>query len=123
VHRAHRRPLGIGQVPVAPLADRDEHRVQVEALLGEPVLLALALAGLLVRHPAKDPGGDEHGQPVDLTTKFLRPVTVESGLLRCEGSVLSQGRRTALAEARLADAAGRFVAHATSSCLLFPLSG
>jgi uncharacterized protein (TIGR00369 family) len=56
---------------------------------------------------------------LDLTTKFLRPVTVESGTLRCEGSVLSRGRRTALAEARLTDARGVLVAHATSSCLLF----
>src|SRR5215470_5567089 len=40
---------------------------------------------------------------LDLTTKFLRPVTVASGELRCEGSVLSRGRRTALAQAQLFD--------------------
>ena len=51
---------------------------------------------------------------IDLTTKFLRPVTVASGTLRCEGTVLSRGRRTALAEAKLTDASGRLVAHATS---------
>jgi uncharacterized protein (TIGR00369 family) len=56
---------------------------------------------------------------VDLNTKFLRPVTVHSGRLRCEGSMLSKGRRTALAEARLTDGDGRLVAHATSTCLLF----
>jgi uncharacterized protein (TIGR00369 family) len=56
---------------------------------------------------------------LDLTTKFLRPVTVQSGQLRCEGTVISRGRRTALAEARLTDAADRLVAHATASCLLF----
>jgi uncharacterized protein (TIGR00369 family) len=56
---------------------------------------------------------------IDLTTKFLRPVTVASGTLRCEGSVLARGRRTALAEAKLTDASGRLVAHATSSCLIF----
>jgi uncharacterized protein (TIGR00369 family) len=55
---------------------------------------------------------------VDLATKFLRPVTVGSGRLRCEGTVLSLGRRTALAEARLTDAAGRLAAHATSTCLI-----
>jgi uncharacterized protein (TIGR00369 family) len=58
---------------------------------------------------------------MDLTTKFLRPVTVESGLLTCTGSVLSQGRRTALAQAQLTDEQGRLLAHATSSCLIFPL--
>jgi uncharacterized protein (TIGR00369 family) len=55
---------------------------------------------------------------LDLNVKFLRPVTVASGLLRGEGRVLQRGRRTALAEARLTDGAGRLVAHATSSCLI-----
>lgn len=55
---------------------------------------------------------------VDLTVKFLRPVTVESGLLTCEGTVIQRGRRTALAQAQLSDEAGRLVAHATSTCLI-----
>lgn len=55
---------------------------------------------------------------VDLTVKFLRPVTVESGLLTCEGTVIQRGRRTALAQAQLSDASGRLVAHATSTCLI-----
>ncbi|MEU8076963.1 PaaI family thioesterase [Catellatospora citrea] len=58
---------------------------------------------------------------LDLTTKFLRPVSVDSGLLRCEGTVLSRGRRTALAQAQLTDDRGRLLAHATSSCLIFDL--
>jgi uncharacterized protein (TIGR00369 family) len=56
---------------------------------------------------------------LDLNVKFLRPATVGSGVLRCEGTVIKRGRLTALAEARLTDDAGRLVAHATSSCLLF----
>jgi uncharacterized protein (TIGR00369 family) len=56
---------------------------------------------------------------LDLTVKFLRPVTVDSGRLRAEGRVIHRGRRTALAEALLFDAAGRQVAHATSSCMIF----
>jgi uncharacterized protein (TIGR00369 family) len=56
---------------------------------------------------------------LDLTVKFLRPVTVASGLLRCEGRVIQRGRRTALAEAQLFDEAGKLVAHATSSCMIF----
>lgn len=55
---------------------------------------------------------------LDLTTKFLRPVTVGSGLLSCTGKVISRGRRTALAEARLVDESGRVLAHATSSCMI-----
>lgn len=57
---------------------------------------------------------------LDLTTKFLRPVTVDSGLLRCEGRVLNRGRRVALAQAELTDQSGRLVAHATSTCLIIP---
>ena len=56
---------------------------------------------------------------LDLTVKFLRPVTVESGQLTCVGTVLSRGRRTALAEAQLTDENGRLLAHATSSCMIF----
>ena len=56
---------------------------------------------------------------LDLTVKFLRTVTVESGLLRCEGTVIQRGRRTALAQAQLSDEQGRLVAHATSSCMIF----
>jgi uncharacterized protein (TIGR00369 family) len=57
---------------------------------------------------------------LDLTVKYLRPVTIHSGTLRCEGTVLSRGSRTALAQAQVFDKQGRLVAHATSSCLIFP---
>lgn len=63
---------------------------------------------------------------LDLTTKFLRPVTLRSGPLRCEGTVLSRGQRTALAQAQVFDDAGRLIAHATSSCMIFsagPVAG
>lgn len=56
---------------------------------------------------------------LDLTVKFLRAVTVDSGRLRAQGSVIHRGRRTALAEAVLVDAAGKQVAHATSTCMIF----
>jgi uncharacterized protein (TIGR00369 family) len=58
---------------------------------------------------------------LDLTTKFLRPLTVDSGLLRCEGTVINRGRTTALAQARLFDQAGKLAAFATSTCILFPI--
>jgi uncharacterized protein (TIGR00369 family) len=57
---------------------------------------------------------------LDLTVKFLRPVTVDSGRLRAEGQVVQRGRRTALAQARLYDADRRLLAHATSTCMIFP---
>ncbi|MFF4799338.1 PaaI family thioesterase [Streptomyces sp. NPDC001351] len=60
---------------------------------------------------------------LDLNVKFLRPITADTGKVRAVGSVLSSGRRTALAEAQLFDSAERLLAHATSSCMLFPVPG
>jgi uncharacterized protein (TIGR00369 family) len=58
---------------------------------------------------------------LDLSVKFLRPVTLATGRIICTGSVLQKGRRTALADARLTDFDGRLLAHATSSCILFDM--
>ncbi|MFD0805173.1 PaaI family thioesterase [Nocardioides caeni] len=56
---------------------------------------------------------------LDLTVKFLKAVTVDSGRLRAVGTVLQRGRRTALAEAKLYDGHGKLVAYASSSCMIF----
>jgi uncharacterized protein (TIGR00369 family) len=58
---------------------------------------------------------------LDLTVKFLRRITVETGTVRAVGTVVNKGRQTALAQAQLVDAKDRLLAHATSSCLLFPV--
>ena len=55
---------------------------------------------------------------IELKVNFIRPVTVETGPLRCVGAVMSLGTRVATAEARLLDHHGRLVGHATSTCLL-----
>ena len=55
---------------------------------------------------------------LDLSVKFLRPVTVDTGPITAEGTVVHLGRRTALAEARITDQAGKVYVTATSSCLL-----
>ena len=56
---------------------------------------------------------------LDLTVKFLRPATVASGRLRAEGRVLQRGRRTPVPRPGRYDEAGKLVAHATSSCMIF----
>ncbi|GAA1940252.1 PaaI family thioesterase [Kitasatospora viridis] len=58
---------------------------------------------------------------LDLNVKFLRPITVDTGKVRAVGTVLTKGRRTALAQAELLDSEDRLLAHATSSCMLLPL--
>lgn len=55
---------------------------------------------------------------VGITTSFLRTVRADTGLLRAEGRVIKAGRRVALAEATLTDAAGSLYAHATANCLI-----
>ena len=50
---------------------------------------------------------------------LLRALTLATGPVRCEGSVLHVGGRLATAEARVLDAAGRLYAHATSTCMIF----
>lgn len=58
---------------------------------------------------------------LDLTVKYLRPVTAATGRVTATGTVLSRGSRTALAEARLTDSRGRLLAYATSTCMIFDL--
>jgi uncharacterized protein (TIGR00369 family) len=55
----------------------------------------------------------------DISVKFLRPVLATTGRLRCEGTVIHLGTRTALAQAQLTGEDGKLRAHATSSCLIF----
>jgi uncharacterized domain 1 len=55
---------------------------------------------------------------LDLSVRFLRPVRIATGTVTCTGTVTHLGRRTALADARLEDGAGRLLATATSNCLL-----
>lgn len=59
---------------------------------------------------------------LDLTVKFLRRITVDTGTVRAIGTLVSKGRQTALAQAQLVDGKERLLAHATSSCMLFPVS-
>jgi uncharacterized protein (TIGR00369 family) len=58
---------------------------------------------------------------LELKVNFVRPVTIGTGVIRCEGTVLSLGRRAATAEAKVTSADGKLVAHATTTCMLFPL--
>jgi uncharacterized protein (TIGR00369 family) len=57
---------------------------------------------------------------LDLSVHYLRPLTADIGPIRAIGTVVNRGRRTALAHAEVRDSADRLLAHATSSCLLFP---
>ena len=59
---------------------------------------------------------------LEVKTNFVRPITADTGLIRCEGTVLHRGSRVATAEGKLTDAAGKLLAHGTTTCLVFPLA-
>lgn len=54
---------------------------------------------------------------LEFKMSFLRPITVESGLLRAEGKVLMVGRRTGFAEGWLTGSDGKLLVHGTTTCL------
>ncbi|WP_330267100.1 PaaI family thioesterase [Streptomyces griseorubiginosus] len=58
-----------------------------------------------------------------LTITFLRPVTVDTGRIRCEATAVHVGRRSAYATATVTDLIGRLLAHATTTCLIFRADG
>jgi len=60
---------------------------------------------------------------LDLSVRYLRPVTTASGRLRAEGSVVSLGSRVATAEGTVTDSHGRLVATGTTTCLVMAVPG
>lgn len=58
---------------------------------------------------------------IEIKVSYLRPVTAAAGPLTCVGRVTKPGRRVAFAEGEVVDGAGKVVATATGSLLVFPL--
>ncbi|MBE3557704.1 MAG: PaaI family thioesterase [Ktedonobacteraceae bacterium] len=56
---------------------------------------------------------------LELKVNYLRPLTVKTGTVSCEGKVIHLGGRIATAEARLTDREGKLYAHATTTCIIF----
>lgn len=58
---------------------------------------------------------------LEFKVSLVRAITSETGCVRAEGSILTVGRRVGTAEGRLVDAAGKLLAHATTTCLILAL--
>jgi uncharacterized protein (TIGR00369 family) len=58
---------------------------------------------------------------LEFKISFIKGMTEDTGPVRSEGKTLSVGRRAATAEARITDAKGRLLAHATTTCLVFEI--
>lgn len=61
--------------------------------------------------------GDQY-TTLEIKVNYLRPLTVDSGLVRGVARIVHVGRTIALAEARVVDAADAIYAYATSTCLI-----
>ena len=58
---------------------------------------------------------------LEVKTNFVRPITLETGRVRCEGVVIHRGAMVATAEGRLiAVESGKLLAHGTTTCLIIP---
>lgn len=55
---------------------------------------------------------------LELKTNFVRPVFVSTGVLRCEGVLLSLGGRIASSEGKIFGREGNLFAHGTETCLV-----
>jgi uncharacterized protein (TIGR00369 family) len=58
---------------------------------------------------------------LEIKANYVRPITVATGVVYCESKIIHMGGRTATAEARITDAAGKLYAHATTTCLVFKI--
>jgi uncharacterized protein (TIGR00369 family) len=57
---------------------------------------------------------------LETSVNFVRPITKETGRVRCEGKVIHRGGRIATAEGRLiAEKSGKLLAHGTTTCMIF----
>ena len=55
---------------------------------------------------------------LELKTNFIRPITTETGMLKCEGRLYYSGNRIATAEGRLTDSRQLLYAHGVSTCMI-----
>ena len=58
---------------------------------------------------------------LETKVNFVRPITAETGPVRCEAVVVYRGGRVATSEGKLvAERSGKLLAHGTSTCMIIP---
>jgi uncharacterized protein (TIGR00369 family) len=56
---------------------------------------------------------------VEIKVNFVRPITIDTGRVRCEGMVIHRGGTIATAEGKvIAESTGKLLAHGTTTCLI-----
>jgi uncharacterized protein (TIGR00369 family) len=94
----------------------DEHYNPIGSVHGGVALTLLDSAMGCAVHTLLDPGVGY--TTLEVKANFVRAITAETGLVRCEGTVVHAGTRVATAEGRVTDAAGKLLAHGTTTCLI-----
>ena len=56
---------------------------------------------------------------LEIKVNYIRPMTADTGLIRCEANTIHVGSRTATAEGKVIDQRGKLYAHATTTCIIF----
>ena len=64
------------------------------------------------------PGGRAY-TTLEYKINLTRGMSDKTGRIRAEGKILQVGKRIGTAEGRITDAAGRVLAHGTTTCLIF----
>lgn len=103
-----------GRVVIAAMASTDHMNPNGTIHGGVAATLLDSCMGLAVRTLVPKGVGST---TLEFKMSFLRPVTVESGLLRAEGKALMVGRRTGIAEGWLTGSDGKLLVHGTTTCL------
>ena len=55
---------------------------------------------------------------LEIKVNFIRAMMADTGRVRCEAKVVHVGARTATAEGRVVDQAGKLYAHGTTTCMI-----
>jgi uncharacterized protein (TIGR00369 family) len=58
---------------------------------------------------------------LELKLNFVRPLTKDTGPVRAEGRLIHRGRSVATSEGDLKDGGGKLYAHASTTCMIFPV--
>ena len=112
--------VGDGRIAVT-LRAQEFHYNPIGVVHGGVIATLLDTAAACAVHTTLAAG--EAYTSLDLNVKFVRAMTLDSGLVRAEGRVMHRGGRTAVAEASLFDERGKLLAHATSTMILFRPGG
>jgi uncharacterized protein (TIGR00369 family) len=58
---------------------------------------------------------------LEFKINFVRAMSEKTGRVRAEGRVIHPGNRASTVEGNLYDSRGKLLAHATSTCMIFPI--